>query len=212
MIVARRLSEGAHKSMKAWVPADPAKSSTPRPSARRGVLEKFLRWLAEIGRPVNSITEHFFRPRYPESQFTAEQHAADGAEEAAPVATPTENGVADLTITKTFTVPVIAGVKVDTDSPMDSAVSAVLDQEEIQRRRDLVRTLFNDFWSGAYEKPAAFVERLDQAEDYLNERLTANGEVWRLDTNTRVMLGLPPRANSPNNGKNSAARGSRFPL
>jgi hypothetical protein len=26
-----------------------------------------------------------------------------------------------------------------------------------------------------HDKPAAFVERLDQAEDYLNERLTANG-------------------------------------
>jgi len=59
----------------------------------------------------------------------------------------------------------------------------------------VVRTLFNDFWSGAYEKPAAFVERLDQAEDYLNERLAASSELWRLDINTRVMLGLPPRAN-----------------
>ena len=27
------------------------------------------------------------------------------------------------------------------------------------------------FWSGAYEKPTAFVDRLDQVEDYLNERL-----------------------------------------
>ncbi len=43
------------------------------------------------------------------------------------------------------------------------------EQEEIQRRRDLVRTLFNDFWSGAHNKPAAFVVRLDQAED-LSER------------------------------------------
>jgi hypothetical protein len=70
-----------------------------------------------------------------------------------------------------------------------------------------VRTSFNDFWSGPYEKPAAFVDRLDQAEDYVNGRLTACGEFWRLDTNTRVMLGLPPRANSPNNGKNRAALG-----
>jgi hypothetical protein len=198
MIVARRLSEGAHKSMKAWVPADPAKSSTPKPSARRGVLEKFLRWLAEIGRPANSITKHFFRPRDPESQFAAEQHAADGAEEAGAGATPTENGVVDLTVTKPFTVSVTAGVKVDTDTPIDSSASTVLDQEEIQRRRNLVRMLFNDFWSGAYEKPPAFVERLNQAENYLNERLTANGEVWRLDATTRAMLGLPPRSSSPN--------------
>jgi hypothetical protein len=83
----------------------------------------------------------------------------------------------------------------------------VPDQEEIQRRRDLVRTLFNDFWSEAHDKPAAFVERLDQAEDYVNERLTACGEFWQLDAKTRAMLGLPPRSNSPNNGKNRATLG-----
>ena len=193
--------------MKAWVPADRVESTTPKPSTSRGVLEKFLRWLAKIGRQVNSVTKHFFRPRHPASQFTAEQRAEGGAEEAGAVATPNENDVADLTITKTFTVPITAGVKVDTDTPIHSAASTVLDQEEIQRRRNLVRMLFNDFWSGAYEKPAAFVERLNQAEDYLNERLTANGEVWRLDATTRTLLGLPPRANSPNNGKNGAARG-----
>jgi hypothetical protein len=57
--------------------------------------------------------------------------------------------------------------------------------------------LFNDFWSGAYEKPVAFVERLDQAEDYLNERLAATGEFWQLDAKMRLMLGLPPRSSSP---------------
>jgi hypothetical protein len=52
---------------------------------------------------------------------------------------------------------------------------------------------FNDYWNGAYEKPAAFGQRLDEAEDCLNERLTATGEFWRLDTHTRAMLGLPLR-------------------
>jgi ornithine cyclodeaminase/alanine dehydrogenase-like protein (mu-crystallin family) len=186
MIDAWRLSEGAFKSMKAWVPADPTESSTPKPSTRRGVLEKFLRWLAEIGRPVNSVTKLFFRPRHPASQFTAEQRAEGGAEEAGAVVTPTENGVADLTI-----------AKVEAGAQINSPAATVPDQDEIQRRRDLVRMLFNDFWSGTYEKPAAFVERLNQAEDYLNERLTANGEVWRLDATTRAMLGLPPRSSSP---------------
>ena len=92
-------------------------------------------------------------------------------------------------------------MKVGPDAP------TALDQEEIQRRRDLVRTLFNDFWSEADDKPAAFVERLDQAEDYVNERLTACGEFWQFDAKTRAMLGLPPRANSPNNGKNRAVLG-----
>jgi hypothetical protein len=67
-----------------------------------------------------------------------------------------------------------------------------------------MRTLFNDFWSGAHDKPAAFAERLDQAEDYVNERLAATGEFWQLDVKTRVTLGLPPRSHSPNNGQRSA--------
>ena len=100
-----------------------------------------------------------------------------------------------------------AEVKVDTDAQIDSPVFTVPDQEEIQRRRDLVRTLFNDFWSEAHDKPAAFVQRLDQAEDYVNEPLTACGELWQLDAKTRAMLGLPPRSNWLNNGKNRATVG-----
>jgi hypothetical protein len=79
----------------------------------------------------------------------------------------------------------------------DSGVSpSIPDKQEIARRRDLVRTFFNDFWRDAHDKPAAFVERLDQAGDYVNDRLAANGEAWRLDSQTRAMLGLPLRANS----------------
>jgi hypothetical protein len=148
------------------------------------------------------VAKHFLRSRHPASQFTAEQRHL---EEAGVIAAATENAV--LTTTQSFTVPVTAEVKVHADAQIDSAASTVPDQEEIQRRRNLVRMLFNDFWSGAHDKPTAFVERLDQAEDYVNERLTACGEFWRLDANTRVMLSLPPRANSPNNGKNRAARG-----
>jgi hypothetical protein len=135
---------------------------------------------------------------------TDEKRAGIALEEAGAIAAATEDAV--LTTTKSFTVPITAEVKVDTDAQIDSAAPTVPDQEEIQRRRDLVRTLFNDFWSGAHDKPAAFVERLDQAEDYVNERLTACGEFWQLDVETRAMLGLPPRANSPNNGKNRVAR------
>jgi hypothetical protein len=71
-----------------------------------------------------------------------------------------------------------------------------LDEQEIERRRTLVRTLFNDFWRGEDQKPASFTARLDQAEDYLNERLAANRETWRLDAETRAMLSLPPRSSS----------------
>jgi hypothetical protein len=83
------------------------------------------------------------------------------------VATTTVNVTANPTITGKFIGSIIADVKVDADAQIDIAASTVLDQEEIQRRRDLVRTLFNDFWTGSHEKPAAFVDRLDQAENYV---------------------------------------------
>lgn len=82
------------------------------------------------------------------------------------------------------------------ETQIKSAIPGAIDEGEIQRRRNLVRTFFNEFWSGAYEKPTGFLERLDQAEDYLNHRLTANGEAWRLDSETRAMLGLPSRVDS----------------
>jgi hypothetical protein len=137
--------------MKAWVPADPVESITPKPGTRRGVPE-ILRWFAQIGATIKTVTKHFLRPRHPGYPFTAEQRAESTLEEAGAA---TENVVANLTTTaEPFTAPVTAGVNVDTDALSDSAAATVLDHEEIQRRRDLVRMLFNDFWSGAYEKPA----------------------------------------------------------
>ena len=112
------------------------------------------------------------------------------------VVTVTEDAVARPTTVKSFTAPVTADVMVDPDAQTNRTAHIVLDGQEIQRRRDLVRAFFNDFWSVSDDKPAAFVDRLDQAEPYVNERLTAGGEFWRLDSKTRVMLGLPPRVNS----------------
>jgi hypothetical protein len=40
-----------------------------------------------------------------------------------------------------------------------------------------------------------FAGRLDQAETYVNERLSARGEPWQLDASTRKQLGLPARIN-----------------
>jgi hypothetical protein len=90
-------------------------------------------------------------------------------------------------------VPPAADMNVDAQSGINAALP---DQQEIERRRNLVRTFFNDFWSGVSDKPPAFVERLEEAEDYLNERIAANGEFCLVDAKTRVMLGLPPRSNS----------------
>lgn len=92
----------------------------------------------------------------------------------------------------------VANPKADVrpEEQTNSGILNPLDEREIQRRRNLVRTFLNDFWTGSYEKPAGFLQRLDQAEDYVNDRLAANGEAWRLDSQARAMLGLPPRVNS----------------
>jgi hypothetical protein len=123
--------------------------------------------------------------------------AKSAAVEPGTVACATKNSEAKLTTTKSFTAPVIADLNVGPDAGINRAAHVVPDQQEIERRRNLVRMLFNDFWNGTSEKPVAFVDRLDQAEDYLNERLAASGEFWRLDAETRLMLGLPPRSNLP---------------
>jgi hypothetical protein len=173
------------------MPIDSADSTRLKSDTATDIGEKVLRWFAQIGAAVIKPIKYFLRTRYSVSD---EKRAESTLEETGAIAAATENAI--LTATKSFTVPVTAGVKVDTDAQIDSASSTVLDQEEIQRRRDLVRTFFNDFWSEAPDKPAAFVERLDQAEDYVNERLAANGEIWQLDAKTRAMLGLPPTKSS----------------
>ncbi len=87
-----------------------------------------------------------------------------------------------------------ADAEVEVGAGISSIAHNELSQQEVDRRRSLVRAFFNDFWSGTHDKPATFAERLDQAENYLNGRLIANGEGWRLDAKTRIMLGLPPRS------------------
>jgi hypothetical protein len=87
------------------------------------------------------------------------------------------------------------GEKVE-DDPESAIVIPLPGQQEIDRRRDLIRALFNDFWRDRDDKPASFVDRLNHAEGYLNERLLASGERWQLDAKARDMLGLPARSNS----------------
>jgi hypothetical protein len=65
-------------------------------------------------------------------------------------------------------------------------------RQELGRRREIVRRFFNDFWSSTDDKPVTFADRLNRAEDYINERLAACGEAWQLDPATRKQLGLPP--------------------
>jgi len=157
--------------MEADIFAKPAQSSRSKPVATRGALANIRRCFSDIG----AAAKYVLRPRPPR---LVEGHAPDVAVEAAAIASPA------------------ADVNVDTEPEINAVAPFVPDQQEIERRRNLVRIFFNDFWSEASNKPTAFVERLDEAEDYLNERLAANDEGWRVDAKTRVMLGLPPRSNS----------------
>jgi hypothetical protein len=160
------------------------------------VAENILRWLAVISAPVTNWTKYFLRSRKFESSV---QPAKRNGDQTSFVANACEQAIATAT-KEAFTTPPPAAGKLEPIAPI------ALDQDEIERRRSLVRKLFNDFWGGAQEKPPGFTERLDQAEDYLNERLAADGEIWQLDATTRALLGLPARLKSRDNGKNTAAR------
>ena len=146
-------------------------------SVTTGVVANILRWFVEIRAAAHTLTKHVLRLGHPAS---------------AEMLVETDDVAAEAIATT----PVSTDVDIGPGAGINPVADTVLDQQEIERRRDLVRKLFNNFWSGVYDKPAAFAERLDQAEDYLNQRLAASGEFWRLDANTRVTLGLPPRSNS----------------
>jgi hypothetical protein len=154
---------------------DSAETDRSQPDTVRDGMESIFRLFAGIGAAVFRPTKYFLRPSYP---------------------APTENLAEDTAATAgaIAIAPVTADVNVGLDARIGCDAQSAPDTQEIERRRNLVRTLFNDFWSGAHDKPTAFAKRLDQAEDYLNERLAANGEFWRLDNNTRAVLGLPPRS------------------
>lgn len=139
-----------------------------------GAVATVLRSLVEIGAAIKD----FFRASHPASIGKRTENASLEAESAA-------------------TPEIPADAKVEAQAGISIVARNELDRQEIERRRNLVRTLFNDFWTGEDKKPASFTSRLDQAEDYMNKRLAANGEAWRLDTETRVILGLPPRSLSP---------------
>jgi hypothetical protein len=66
------------------------------------------------------------------------------------------------------------------ESPTSAISEDSPNRQELERRRDIVRRFFNDFWKSTDVKPVAFAERLNQAESYINERLAACGETWQL--------------------------------
>jgi hypothetical protein len=172
---------------------DLTQSGRPKRGNPRGAARDLLQLLAEIGA---TVTGYFWRP-LPASDVTVENRGENGPRKAKLVSTTVEEGVVKP-VTESSPASVSADVSVGPEPPTSRITHTVLDDQEIQRRRDLVRTLFNDFWSGPNDKPVAFVDRLAQAEPYINERLMACGEFWQLDAETRITLGLPSTKNSAN--------------
>jgi hypothetical protein len=168
--------------MKARMASELAQSRT-KVVTTGGVVSKILKLLAAIG----AVANHFVRPRHPSSA----QGPAAGAALGVSVAT-------DVTVEPNPEIKPIPDAEINpiTNAGIRSIADGVPEQQEIERRRNVIRMLFNDFWNGIHDKPAAFVDRLDQAEDYVNERLAANGEFWRLNDKTRRMLCLPRRSNT----------------
>jgi len=165
--------------MGAGAVAEPRRASKSKAVTTVQVAANIFRWFVRLG----AAAKQLFRPTdpvYSPAEASAESPQA-------------ENTDANPTTAESFAAALTTGVSADKDSGVSPSIP---DKQEIARRRDLVRTFFNDFWRDAHDKPAAFVERLDQAGDYVNDRLAANGEAWRLDSQTRAMLGLPLRANS----------------
>jgi hypothetical protein len=150
-----------------------AQSSRSQP-VTTGAVSTVLRLFVEIGAAIKA----FFQASHPASPERC-----------------SESPVMETEAVATAQIPAPAEVKAD--AGVSPVAHNELDEQKIERRRTLVRTLFNDFWRGEDQKPASFTARLDQAEAHLNERLAANRETRRLDAETRAMLSLPPRSSSP---------------
>jgi hypothetical protein len=137
-------------------------------SASVGLGLKMLRWLR--------IAVEFIRTLVGHGDGRSQLNPSSETENSAPAKDPTAS--AD-------------DVPIRTESQISGATESLPNQREIERRRQTVRRLFNDFWTSAEYKPATFAERLNHAEGYINDRLVACGEAWRLDEVTRKQLGLP---------------------
>jgi hypothetical protein len=155
-------------------------------------------WVAGIFSTLRKPTGSLLRPKHPAMDIAAGTRAGNAPVEAD--ATGAEDVIATSTAATAIAATVFADVRIDQDAPVSGVALTVPDEDEIKRRRELIRSLFNDYWSGRDDKPAAFVDRLNEAEVYLNERLMAGGELWELDGVSRKMLGLPAGSKSRGNG------------
>ena len=102
------------------------------------------------------------------------------------------NAPSEIVNTMAEEAPRADSVAVGDESQIGVTSEASENQQEIARRREIVRQFFNDFWRSTDDKPSTFAERLNRAKGHINERLAARGETWQLDAASRKQLGLPP--------------------
>ena len=102
------------------------------------------------------------------------------------------NAPSEIVNTMAEEAPRADSVAVGDESQIGVTSEASENQQEIARRREIVRQFFNDFWRSTDDKPSTFAERLNRAKGHINERLAARGETWQLDAASRKRLGLPP--------------------
>jgi hypothetical protein len=131
--------------MDTGISAKPAQLNRSKPITAREALASIWRYFANIG----AAAMYLLRTRHVRS---LEGNAFEPA--AGPVAV--KAGAAALPA---------ANVSVNAGPEVNAVADTSPGQQEIERRRNLVRIFFNDFWSEVSNKPTAFVERFDEAED-----------------------------------------------
>jgi hypothetical protein len=149
---------------------------------------KLLGWIksaVEFIKPPASPRQTGLRQAWPQPDVPGEVDSHTVAQDASPDAVETRPH-------SPISVEPEIRLGVESESRISVEPEGLPSQEEIDRRRGVVRAFFNDYWSSADDKPASFAERLDRAEGYINERVAAGGESWRLGPATRKQLGLPP--------------------
>ena len=80
------------------------------------------------------------------------------------------NAPSEIVDTMAEEAPRADSVAVGGESQIGITSEASPNQQEIARRREIARQFFNDFWRSNDDKPRTFAERLNRAEDHINER------------------------------------------
>ena len=85
-------------------------------------------------------------------------------------------------------------IAVRPESKISVKTEEPLNQQEIERRREIVRRFFNDFWKSSDDKPATFAERLNRETRMC--RFPASGSSWESLARGGVTMDNSRRAES----------------